>query len=281
MRARLGDLAAFVELVGTHDPRMRQLAYRLLADAEAMGEALAGAYATAHRSLGQARAQRDPAAWLFRITYNACVDVLSREPASSGEIETTGDLRSALAALPPGQRVALVLVDGEGLPEPEVAAILGLTPERIASRLRRARATVGHAVAPSTSDLDVAGALQELVVPDHPAEFWPALEARLVLEVDQQPPDPTQAVAAPQPLPDADERPPRHLVPDLTSALLPASVRRMSNLLLLVLVIAAAVLVVVSGLTLVRNRSDAGLRPADAGESAAAIGPSGARIRAV
>jgi RNA polymerase sigma-70 factor (ECF subfamily) len=58
------------------------------------------------------------------------------------------DLEAALAALPPEQRVPLVLVDMEGYPVAEVAAMLGLPVGTVKSRCARARARLAPIVAP-------------------------------------------------------------------------------------------------------------------------------------
>ncbi len=57
------------------------------------------------------------------------------------------DLARALAALPLDQRAAVLLVDAEGLDYDAAAAILGVAPGTIASRLSRARAALRAALA--------------------------------------------------------------------------------------------------------------------------------------
>ncbi len=49
-------------------------------------------------------------------------------------------MREALALLPVGQRVAVVLVDVQGYPVAEVAAMLGVAPGTVKSRCARGRA---------------------------------------------------------------------------------------------------------------------------------------------
>jgi RNA polymerase sigma-70 factor (ECF subfamily) len=145
--ARGGDRAAFQELLDRHDERMRGLAYRLVAERPGMDEALIEAYVTAYKGLPNLRPGKDFGDWLYRITYNACVDEIRRRR----EDPTTRDLtvpagpstsevvRAALAELPPSQRVTVVLVDGEGFHHAEVAEILGVAPGTVSSRLYRAR----------------------------------------------------------------------------------------------------------------------------------------------
>jgi RNA polymerase sigma-70 factor (ECF subfamily) len=47
-----------------------------------------------------------------------------------------------LASLPPDQRAAVVLVDGEGFDNQTAATMLGVAVGTVASRLSRARATL-------------------------------------------------------------------------------------------------------------------------------------------
>lgn len=157
--ARLGDRPAFDELLRRHDDRMRGLAYRLLADRHAMDDALQEAYLKAYRGLDRFRAGSDFGAWLYRVTYNSCIDELrtrkrspvarddqadpaSTRPGPERVVSASETVRSALADLPVNQRVTVVLVDGEGFDHREAAEILGVAPGTIASRLHRARATL-------------------------------------------------------------------------------------------------------------------------------------------
>lgn len=157
--ARLGDRHAFDEVLRRHDDRMRGLAYRLLADRHAMDDALQEAYIKAYRALDRFRAGSDFGTWLYRITYNACIDELRRRkrmpvatadpidpesgrPGPERVVSAAETVRGALASLPTDQRVTVVLVDGEGFDHREAAEILGVAPGTVASRLHRARAAL-------------------------------------------------------------------------------------------------------------------------------------------
>jgi RNA polymerase sigma-70 factor, ECF subfamily len=146
--ARGGDRPAFDELLLRHDERMRGLAFRLLADPAAMDDALQESYLTAYKGLPGLRPGKDFGGWLYRITYNACIDEIRRRkkhgipiagPAPGQAVSTSEVVRQALADLPAAQRVTVVLVDGEGFDHEEAADILGVAPGQIASRLYRAR----------------------------------------------------------------------------------------------------------------------------------------------
>ncbi|MEX2294493.1 MAG: RNA polymerase sigma factor [Acidimicrobiales bacterium] len=270
-RARRGDCAAFVELVREHDQRLRGLTDRLLHDPTAIDDVLQRAYVTAYGHVGQARAARDPGKWLFRITYNTCIDALRqrKQEDTTDRPEATDDVRGALAGLPVTQRVALVLVDGEGFSDSDVAEILGVDPDKIASRLARARTVVGKVVLeqddPEGADNAVRLAVQQLPVPDHGPSFWTALEEDLLAPAAAEEPPPVQ-VDEPGPITA------RHLAVDPKTSIVPLSLRRASNALLVLLAVAAAVLVIVSGLTLVRHRSDSGMPPSNVIEQSDPVG---------
>jgi RNA polymerase sigma-70 factor (ECF subfamily) len=158
-RARSGDRRSFDDLLRRHDDRMRGLAYRLLADRHAMDDALQEAYLKAFKGLHRFKAGSDFGTWLYRVTYNACIDELrkrkrspvttedpidpeSGRPGPEREVTASETVRTALAGLPVDQRVTVVLVDGEGFDHREAADILGVAPGTVASRLHRARAAL-------------------------------------------------------------------------------------------------------------------------------------------
>jgi len=159
-RARRGDHRAFTEIVTWYDDRLRALAYRLLRDRDRMDDVLQEAYMKAFRALPGYRGESSLSTWLFRITYNACMDDLRRtkptvpllledgvdtaSPAPGpAELAVDRDtLAGALAALPPDQRAAVLLVDAYGLDYGEAADVLGVAPGTIGSRLTRARAAL-------------------------------------------------------------------------------------------------------------------------------------------
>jgi RNA polymerase sigma-70 factor (ECF subfamily) len=149
----------FVQLVREHDEPLRRVVSRLLAgDRDRMDDVLQETYLRAFRSIGDFRADADVGTWLHRIAYNACIDELRRRgrqpvplgvrlfdspsavrPDAAVAVADADLVWRALAALPLDQRVTVVLVDGEDLDHESVAAILGIAPGTVATRLHRAR----------------------------------------------------------------------------------------------------------------------------------------------
>jgi RNA polymerase sigma-70 factor (ECF subfamily) len=161
--ARQGDRFAFDRLLLRHDERMRGLAFRLLADRHAMDDALQDAYLNAFKGLQGFRPGSDFGRWLYRVTYNACIDEIRRRkraPQSGHDgddvisdqagpyqaVSTAEVVRQALSELPAAQRITVVLVDGEGFDHEAVSDILGVAPGTVASRLHRARTRLREAL---------------------------------------------------------------------------------------------------------------------------------------
>jgi len=164
-RARHGDQDAFATIVGHYDDRLRAVAYRLLGDRDRMDDVLQEVYISAFRSLPRFKGDAALGTWLYRITYNACIDDLRRRPAvatvsyddrdptlvdpASGPAEIAvrrQDLAVALDRLPPDQRAAVLLVDAFGLDYADAAEVLGVRAGTIGSRLSRARAVLRAAL---------------------------------------------------------------------------------------------------------------------------------------
>jgi RNA polymerase sigma-70 factor, ECF subfamily len=99
--------------------------------------------------LRKRRAVDAPMAWIFGIARHKLLDHyrrLERRPQLSAEdvlmpapAERDDRVLSALAAVPPSQRIALVLRHADGLSVPEVAAALGRSVEAVESLLSRGR----------------------------------------------------------------------------------------------------------------------------------------------
>ncbi len=77
------------------------------------------------------------------------------DPALEGRVadrQLLEALEGALAELEPGPREAFVMAELEGMTGREIAEVTGINPNTIASRLRKARAVVGEALARLADD---------------------------------------------------------------------------------------------------------------------------------
>ncbi|MEV6419752.1 RNA polymerase sigma factor SigM [Streptomyces sp. NPDC051662] len=159
-----GHPHAFGELVRRHRDRLWAVALRTLGDREEAADAVQDALVSAFRAAHTFRGQSAVTTWLHRITVNACLDrarkAASRrtspvddterleqllEPHESAEApaerkDLHRELLAALAKLPVEQRAALVLVDMQGYPVAEAAAVLGVPTGTVKSRCARGRA---------------------------------------------------------------------------------------------------------------------------------------------
>lgn len=167
--AQRGDVEAFNELVRRYERRVYSLCVRMLGDADAAADVCQETFLAAYRHLPRFYGTQFRA-WLFRIAANACYDVLRsrkrRYVLSLDALQEPDDLRAgfdlpdpteqpdaialrhelgaaltaSLEALPPEQRIVVVLSDIEGLAYDEIAQVTGMNLGTVKSRLSRARA---------------------------------------------------------------------------------------------------------------------------------------------
>ena len=155
-----GDRAAFGLLVARHQERLWAVAVRTLGDRDEAADALQDALLSAYRAAGSYRGDARVTTWLHRIVVNACLDRVRRRAVRAtvplpeqeradprdalAARETALEVEAALAALPLDQRTAIVLVDVQGLPVAEAAAVLGVPTGTVKSRCSRGRARLAE-----------------------------------------------------------------------------------------------------------------------------------------
>lgn len=153
-----GDPTAFTEIFRRHRDHLWAVALRTTCNPEEAADALQDALISAMRHADGFRGEARVSTWLHRIVVNACLDRLRRQaarptvelpdddhaPAAARDAfadrEVAVDVHTALASLPIEQRAAIVLVDIEGYPVDEVAALLDVPAGTIKSRCARGRA---------------------------------------------------------------------------------------------------------------------------------------------
>ena len=157
-RVQRGDHHAFAELVRRHDRVLRALAQRLLRSPERIDDALQESYLKAFRRVGTFRHDATVATWLYRITYNTCLDELRRRPSAAvpdaeldrpmaerGPAERAVariEAADVLGRLTPDVQATVVVVHGYGYDYADASRILGVPAGTVASRLHRARRQV-------------------------------------------------------------------------------------------------------------------------------------------
>lgn len=165
-QAKHGDQDAFAQLVCLYEKRVYALALRMCGNPEDAAEAAQDAFLAAWQGLAFFRGESSFSTWLYRLTSNACVDLLRREgrhkaaagpslndeevtltlPDSSPtpqdqaeQRELREEIQEALQLLTPEHRSVLVLREMHQLRYDEIAEALGLDSGTVKSRISRAR----------------------------------------------------------------------------------------------------------------------------------------------
>ena len=161
--AKGGDQAAFGALVQKYQKKVYALAVRMCPTPELAEEAAQEAFLAAWQGLPFFRGDAAFSTWLYRLTSNACVDLMRKESRHQGpslDDETTGaeaadpaptpeiaaehrelreQIETGLRALSPEHREVLVLREVQQLSYNEIADALDLDLGTVKSRINRGR----------------------------------------------------------------------------------------------------------------------------------------------
>jgi RNA polymerase sigma-70 factor, ECF subfamily len=167
LRCRLGEPAAFAELVATMERPLLYFARSIVRDDEAALDVLQAVWMTAFRGL---RRLDDPAAlrsWLYRVTRGLAIDHVRRDVArasaeraladESAEIASYDDeprfdaedaalLHRSLATIDVRHREVLVLHFLEDMPVNQIAVVVGCPPGTVKSRIYHAKRALKEAL---------------------------------------------------------------------------------------------------------------------------------------
>jgi len=164
--ARRGDRGAQAELLRRHFARIHALAFRLLGNPEDAEDLAQEGFVRAFRALALYRGEGSFEGWLRRIVVHLAQDRFrargkrepgplpsdlpgGREPYRALEArELRLVLASALDALHPSLRSALLLRTREGLDYDEIGALTGVTPETARTRVMKARKELTRRLVP-------------------------------------------------------------------------------------------------------------------------------------
>jgi RNA polymerase sigma-70 factor (ECF subfamily) len=165
-RAQQGYLDAYAELVNRHAGLAYRVALRIVGHHQDAEDVAQESLVTAWQQLPQFRGESNFSTWLYQIVTRRALNRINRDRRHSptedlGELaddsaqteltvernETVDAVGDAIQALPPAQRVVVVLHHLEGLSYAEVASITASSVPAVRSQLYRARRTLGTALA--------------------------------------------------------------------------------------------------------------------------------------
>lgn len=155
--AKAGDHQAFGDLVRHHESMVFSIAVHALHDANLAEELAQDVFLKLFRSLDRIQSSAHLTFWLRRVSTHRCIDQLRRMRQLGIPMDDTPDLlmlsdeedhllhrrlRDLVAALPPKQRLAIILRYQEELEPTEISSVLKMPLNTVKSHLRRALAAL-------------------------------------------------------------------------------------------------------------------------------------------
>lgn len=156
-----GDERALEKIFRLHKDRVFSICMRMTGNFYEAEDLLQETFVRVFRKIGSFRGDSSLSTWLHRIAVNVTIESLRKRqpstdlladdaaegergslPMPSSKIDLTLErlrLERAIAALPPGYRLALVLHDVEGYNHEEIAGFLGSCVGTSKSQLHKAR----------------------------------------------------------------------------------------------------------------------------------------------
>jgi RNA polymerase sigma-70 factor (ECF subfamily) len=168
-QAKAGHLKAFEQLMSKYEGKVYSIAYRMTGNREDAEEVLQETFLSVYKSLGRFKGKSRFSTWLYRIAVNASLMRLRKtkkktrilsldEPIGGDETHPKREvvdwstpediverkrlmevITRAIDSLPETYRAVVLLRDGEGLSNSEVAKILKTSVPAVKSKLHRAR----------------------------------------------------------------------------------------------------------------------------------------------
>lgn len=167
-KAKAGQLKAFEDLMNKYERKVYSIAYRMTGNREDAEEVLQETFLSVYKSLSKFKGKSSFSTWLYRIAVNAALMKLRKKKVETVSLDeplisddgnhlrrevvdwsTPEDLveqkrlmeviSKAIDSLPNTYRAVILLRDGEGLTNSEVAKILKTSVPAVKSKLHRAR----------------------------------------------------------------------------------------------------------------------------------------------
>ncbi|OGR80343.1 MAG: hypothetical protein A3I11_02695 [Elusimicrobia bacterium RIFCSPLOWO2_02_FULL_39_32] len=157
---RNGEIQSFAEIIKKYQNKVLNLCHSIVGESHAE-DAAQEIFIKAYQSLPNLKISSFFSTWLYRIAYNHCLNILSKQkinntvsldaldqeiegidPTFPSKLETEEAkelIQKALELLPPEARMILTLREMEGLSYKELALLLEIPVETIKVRLFRAR----------------------------------------------------------------------------------------------------------------------------------------------
>ena len=172
--AQNGDRNAFSELVRIHARGVFNVVYHMCGDALIAEDAAQETFIRAWQNLSSYRPQTPLRNWLYRIAFNAGLDMLRKEkhilpndiddlsltdgqPGLESQVsqqERTAMVQRAILSLPDASRAVLVLREYEEMSYQEISATLDIPVGTVMSRLSYARNLLKAKLKPQLSLLE-------------------------------------------------------------------------------------------------------------------------------
>lgn len=167
-KAKAGELKAFEALMNRYEKKVYGIAYRMTGNRQDAEEVLQETFLSVYKSLNRFKGKSSFSTWLYRIAVNAALMKLRKKRVQTVSLDeplTSDDgnhlrrevvdwstpeelverkrlmevVHKAIDSLPDTYRVIVLLRDGEGLSNSEIARILKMSVPAVKSRLHRAR----------------------------------------------------------------------------------------------------------------------------------------------
>ena len=162
-----GDRNAFEELVLANQKNVYNLALKMTSDEEDALDISQEAFIKAYRQLSGFRGESRFSVWLYRLTYNLCIDFLRKKPREAAVSLTSRDdddprdveiadfrylpeddvirretrkaITESIGELAPQHREILVMREITGMSYADISSVLKISAGTVKSRLSRAR----------------------------------------------------------------------------------------------------------------------------------------------
>ncbi|HEX5272884.1 MAG TPA: sigma-70 family RNA polymerase sigma factor [Gemmataceae bacterium] len=162
VRCQAGDRAAFEELVGLYQARLRYFLARMVGDDHAADDLLQEVWFEVYRGVARLADPGAFPAWLYRVARRRALaelrkrrpDVASLEGVDPAEEDEDDDftaedaerVHAALDRLPPEQREVLLLRFFEGMAYEDIAEVIGCPLGTVRSRIHYAKRALRRAM---------------------------------------------------------------------------------------------------------------------------------------